>query len=547
MTDHDTVYSFDPTRLENLHTVLVKRQFLVARALLTTVKPEEVVSIPVVGAVLRVLEQQHLVIPFFETLVRRKLQNKNDCHLFLRDHSPETTVLRHFVSTTLVDDFLTECLGEPLMVVLKKRKDMEVNSTMVTDESVLYQHQQNLRQAAQLVLDRIFASVSKIPILIARMCAVLAKELETAGLDTSASLVTKRLSVRMEESSSITAAAASSSSSSSVAVEEEQELPSSDQHVGASHSDPSNILDEDGARIGHRRSDSTPPIGRIPLFTREERIAGTESQAVAAVVFLRLVCPAIVRSRCIPAKHASKVLDRTQRSFSLIAKMIQTLANQGTFTSFMAPMNSFLEVNEAKYKAFCHAVVQRGQSAPSSCSSISGSSNNQLHARVSEELLAELEPDWDVLFSFIRDRQIALSETIAQLAPDRMSAVVTTRSLALLAQGDSPRTLSTSSGQSSGDEATRVSRLSGGTLAELMPEDRKANFQLRQALSTGDLPTLMRKCQKSRKKRDAKERRSTTHRPQRSASDNSPRSAITPLHEAAEQEASKLKQKQKSR
>jgi hypothetical protein len=88
----------------------------------------------------------------------------DDCHLFLRDHSPETTVIRHFVGTSLVDEFLRECLGEPLTVVLKKRKDMEVNSSKVTDESTLSQHQLNLQQAAQLVLDGIFSSVSKLPL-----------------------------------------------------------------------------------------------------------------------------------------------------------------------------------------------------------------------------------------------------------------------------------------------------------------------------------------------------------------------------------------------
>jgi hypothetical protein len=111
----------------------------------------------------------------------------------------------------------------------------------------------------------------------------------------------------------------------------------------------------------------------------------------------------------------------------------------------------------------------------------SAESSTAQQASVSEELLSDLEPEWDVLFSFIRDRQATLSATIAQMAPDRMSAVVTTRSLALLAQDDSPRAHSSRSGPSSGDEVPRT-RLSAGTLPELLPGDRRMTDEVRMSL-----------------------------------------------------------------
>jgi hypothetical protein len=131
--------------------------------------------------------------------------------------------------------------------------------------------------------------------LIARLCTVLAKELETAALDPSAALVAERLSVKLDLLAPAPAATA--------AAEEEQELaPSDGSTVVTSHSDPANRPSDKRAMI-RQFSDSNPPPSWIPLFTSEQRIASTEGQAVAAVVFLRLICPAIVRGRCIPAKH----------------------------------------------------------------------------------------------------------------------------------------------------------------------------------------------------------------------------------------------------
>ncbi|TDH71013.1 uncharacterized protein CCR75_006983 [Bremia lactucae] len=307
-------------------------EFRLAAALVTMPTGADV---NVIRALLFVFEtHEDQLRKLFGLLMFREMVHTQNWNELFRANSATTALLREY-TCELGGDFITHALADVINELWENPNGYEVNPRHLQPQDDLHTNQQRLEALAERTLDRIFSAASLFPYQVAKIYRVL--ELEMMRLierDRRSNVSLPRLSAVGMESTSVE----------STGLGGLPRLSSIEEH----------LLEE---MLSQSNSFSTTTS---PISAAKEEFY----MHLGGLVFLRFLCPALVvphKMNLTPAGSAPN--KQMQRTLVLLAKLLQSLANNVEYTSstesFMVPFNSFLARNRPKLTRFYDQVCQQ--------------------------------------------------------------------------------------------------------------------------------------------------------------------------------------------
>uniref|UniRef100_M4C2W7 Ras-GAP domain-containing protein n=1 Tax=Hyaloperonospora arabidopsidis (strain Emoy2) TaxID=559515 RepID=M4C2W7_HYAAE len=290
-------------------------------------------------------------------MLREMVHTLNWNELF-RANSATTALLREY-TCELGGEFLQLALGDVFNKLWTESEEYEVNPRFLQPQDDLRANQQRLELLAEYTLDCIFNAVSLFPYQIAKIYRVM--ELEMVRLierDRRSNLSLPRFSIKGGSSNGLRVPDVGSYSNNYT----EGTSAESAGFLGALprlSSIEENLFEEALVQ-------STVSNGTVSTMTaaKEEFY-----MHLGGLVFLRFLCPALVvphKMNLTPENAAPD--NRTQRALVLLAKLMQSLANNVEYSpsteSYMVPFNSFLVRNRPKLTHFYDQLCLQAQNDP---------------------------------------------------------------------------------------------------------------------------------------------------------------------------------------
>lgn len=291
-------------------------------------------------------------------LMFREMVHTLNWNELFRANSATTALIREY-TCELGGEFLQHALVDVINELWANADGYEVNPRYLQPQEDLHANQERLEALAERTLAQIFNAASLFPYQIAKIYRVL--ELEMARLierDRRSNVSLPRLSTLGGSSNSLIFSDANNNNSSFMEERKSSSLESSGLLGGLPRlsSIEENLLDE--------------------VLTQSSASNGTSSTVAAAkeefymhlggLVFLRYLCPALVvphKMNLTPGSAAPS--KQMQRTLVLLAKMLQTLANNVEYCAsaepFMVPFNPFLVRNRPKLTRFYERLCQQAQ------------------------------------------------------------------------------------------------------------------------------------------------------------------------------------------
>jgi hypothetical protein len=258
-------------------------------------------------------------------------------------------------------DFLQHALADVINELWISSDGYEVNPRFLQPQDDLHANQQRLEALAERTLGRIFDAASLFPYQIAKIYRVL--ELEMLRLierDRRSNVSLPRLSTLGGSSNSLLFSDAGNNSNNNSSFLESTSVES----TGLGGLPRLSSIEENLFEEVLMQSSVSNGTSSTVAPAKDEFY-----MHLGGLVFLRFLCPALVvphKMNLTPGSAApSKPM---QRTLVLLAKLLQSLANNVEYTSstesFMVPFNSFLARNRAKLTRFYDQLCQQAQNDP---------------------------------------------------------------------------------------------------------------------------------------------------------------------------------------